>query len=318
MSTRTIHCITFLLIATLFSCSEESPFFSESEARKIIKEANLARDPFHAVTHVAAIINNDIYYFARLDSVPKRLTFTPSQIKTDVKLSADKSQIAYFNEIRTPVIISAVDGTLVKTLTEFSYVRQMDWAKDKKSLYFLSDEKVHIYGASLTITQPQTIHPWDEVASYGMNAKGDHGYFIKHYGDFFHTLKYVSNAKSINRDFKNFDGDQFDYIDFYDNDGNFLLASSDYSGEGYSRIVCVEEYNMYPAYEWDYEQMSSPEFSSEHEVLLYGTMENQLYQVKAVYLGTEAYDGNGLYDVLSKTFTEHTSKTPIYLDWSHQ
>src|SRR4051812_38734483 len=114
MLIRVIYCITYLVAATLFSCSEESPFLSEKEARRIIKEANIARDPFHTVTHVAAIINNDIYYFARLDSVPKRLTFTPSLVKSHVKLSADKTQIVYLNDIGTPVIINAMNGTLVK------------------------------------------------------------------------------------------------------------------------------------------------------------------------------------------------------------
>jgi hypothetical protein len=317
MLIRITRCATILVAVSFFACSEESPFLSENEAKKIIKEANLARDPFHAIKDVVAIINNDIYYFARLDSIPKRLTSTPSQIKTHVKLSADKTQIAYLNSVGTPVIVNAANGTLIKTLTEFSYVRQIDWAKDKKSLYILSDNKIHTSGVALTVTQPQTNHPWDEVVSFSMNSKGDYGYFIKYYGNYYHTLEYVSSTKSLDKQFTNFDGDFYDYIDFYDNNGNFLVAYSDYYGEGFSRVICIQDYNMYAAYEWDYEQMSSPEFSSDHEILLYGTMENQVYELKAVYLGTEAYDGNGIYDVLSKTLTEYKSNSPIYLDWSH-
>jgi hypothetical protein len=311
-----IHCFAFVLAATLFSCSDESPFLTETEARKGIKELNNARDPFHAVTHIAAIINNDVYYFARLDSVPKRLTFTPTVNKTDIKLSADKTQIAYLNNIGTPVVISAVDGSVIATLTAFSYVRQIDWAKDRKSLYFLSEQKIYTYGAPLTVSQPQTTYPWDEVSSFSMNAKGDQGYFIKYYGDFQYTLKYVSSSKSLDKSLKTFDQNSYNFIDFYDNNGNFMLGSRDAS-KAFSRIVCVEDYNFYTAYYWDYEAMTSPEFSSDHEILLYGTMNNQVYQIKAVYLGTEAYEGHGLYDVLTKTITEYTSKSPIYLDWSH-
>lgn len=317
MTVRNIYYVVVLVAATMFSCSEESPFLSEKEARQIIKETNMARDPFHQITNVVAVINNDIYYFKRWDSIPKRLTTTPAQVKTHIKLSSDRTQIAYLNSIGTPVIISAADGKLIKTISDFSYVSQMDWAKDKNALYFLSDKKVYSYGSPLQATQPESSHPWDDVASFSMNGKGDYGYFIKYYGNYFYTLKYVSSSKALDKTFTNFDGDMYDYIDFYDNNGNFLLGESDYYGKGFERIICFQDYNMYPAYEWDYEQMSSPEFSSDHEVLLYGTMENQVYQMKAVYLGTEAYEGHGLYDRLSKTLSEYTSTSQIYLDWSH-
>jgi hypothetical protein len=75
---------------------------------------------------------------------------------------------------------------------------------------------------------------------------------------------------------------------------------------------------MWPAYEWDYETMNSSEFNSDLKILIYSTMEHQVYQLKAVYLGTEVYDGSGIYDVSSKTLIEYTSTTPIYPDWSHQ
>lgn len=83
--------IAFAVLATIVvSCSEESPFLSKEEARKKISEINTNRDPFHYVEDVVAIINNDIYYFERLDSVPRKLTNTPAQSKTHVKLSHDK------------------------------------------------------------------------------------------------------------------------------------------------------------------------------------------------------------------------------------
>jgi hypothetical protein len=318
MTLRNCYFVTTLLTFVLVSCSDESPFFrSEQEAKKIIHDANAARDPFHYITNVVAIINNDIYYFARLDSIPKKLTSSPSLQKTHVKLSTDKTQIAYINTNGNPTIINTADGKLVTTLTQYNYVSQIDWAKDKNSLYFLIGQKVYSYGEPITIQQPMVTHPWDEIPSFSMNAKGDYGYFIRYYGNFYHTLKLISKAKAMDKELRNFEGDRYDYIDFYDNKGNFLLGYSEHSGEGFSRIVCVENYNLYAAYEWDYEQMNTPEFNSDLEILLYGTMEQQLYHIKAVYLGTEAYDRQGLYDVLSKTFTEYKSSSPIYLDWSH-
>jgi hypothetical protein len=316
MNFRTIYTTTTFLAATLFSCSEESPFLSEQEAKSKIKEMTLERDPFHLVEDVVATINNDIYYFELLDSTPERLTFTPQQSKTHVKLSADKTQIAYINSNGNPVII-ARDGKPVTTLTQYNYIKQMDWTKTGNTLYFLIDQKVYFYGDPVTIKQPVITHPWDEVPSYSMNAKGDYGYFIKRYGSYSTTLAHHTEKENKNQEFPNFEGKLFDYIDFYDNNGNFLLGYADYYGEGFSRIACVQDYNFWSVYEWDDDNMYTPEFNGDLEILLYGTMENQVHQVKAVYLGTEAYNGSGLYDVLSKTLTNYPSNSPVYLDWSH-
>jgi hypothetical protein len=315
MNIRTIYIITAFLAATLFSCSEESPFLSRQEATSKIKELELKRDPFHQVRNVVAIINNDIYYFEVLDSIPKRLTSTPLQAKTHVKLSADKTQIAYINSNGNPVIIGR-DGKTISTLTQYNYITQMDWTKTGKTLHFLIGQKVYFYGDPVTLKQPATTHPWDEVRSYSMNAKGDYGYFMKRYGNYFATLMHHTGKDNKDQEFSTFEGDQFDYIDFYDNNGNFLLASSEYYGNGFSKIVCVQDYKFWSVYEWDGENMNTPEFNGEIEVLLYGTMESPVYKLKAVYLGTEAYNGIGLYDVLSKTLTT-TSTSPVYLDWNH-
>src|SRR4051812_21980407 len=96
--------IAFACAACVMACSE-SPFISKEEALRILDSINVARDPFHAVKNVVAIIDNDIYYFNRLDSLPRKLTNTPEQQKTHVNLSPDKTEIAYLNENGSPVII---------------------------------------------------------------------------------------------------------------------------------------------------------------------------------------------------------------------
>jgi hypothetical protein len=317
MYIQRIQFILILAVATL-SCSEESPFLSEDEAKKIVAELNTERDPFHYMEDVVAIIDHDIYYFQRMDSVPKKLTNTPGQSKTHVKLSSDKTQIAYINGAGNPVIINATNGQHVRTLTEYNYIAQMDWAKDSRTLYFLIVQEIYSDGEPVApAMQPEITHPWDEISSFSMNAKGDYAYFIKRYNDFSNRLIYHSESENIDEEYPSFEGDLHDYVDFYDNKGGFLLGYSDPFEDGFSRIICVEDYDPWAAYEWDYENMNTPEFNSDLEILLYGTMEDQLYQIKAVYLGTEAYDGYGLYDVLSMVLTEYTSESPIYLDWGH-
>lgn len=304
--------LTLLLVS---SCAEDSPFLTKKEATKIINDLTTERDPFHGIKDVVAIINNDVYYFARLDSVPKQITFTPTQIKKMVKLSADKSRIAYINSAGNPVIIG-IDGKLIKTLTQYNYIDQMDWAKQQNTLYLLSGNKVYTYGDALTVKQPVAGSSWDDVPSYSMNGIGDYAYQIKRYGDYVYRLYYHSNLKGKDGELYISDAElyNFNYVDFYDNKGNFLLGYSNYPGEPLTRIVCVEDYNFYSKYEWDGEGMNSPTFNSDLEVLLYGTVGNNNYRVKAVYLGTDAY-GDGLSDILTKTLTQYTSKTPVYVDW---
>jgi hypothetical protein len=308
--------IAAALIIVLWSgCKEESPFISKKEATEIIDALNISRDPFHPIKNVVAILNNDVYYFKRLDSIPKRLTSTPTAIKTNIKLSFDKTQIAYINQAGNPVIIRADNGQVLQTLTQYSYIDQMDWAKDRLTLYMLSNRKVVFYGAPLTVIQPASTNPFDEVKSFSMNSLGDQGYFIKNYGEFFRRLKYHSTVKSIDEELS-FNGDTYDYIDFYDNKGNFLVGYNDPFADGIATIVCVQDYKFYPAYSWSGELMSTPEFKAEQEVLLYGTMGSNIHYIKAVYLGTSAYQSTGSQDILNKVIENYPSTTQIYLDWA--
>jgi hypothetical protein len=308
--------IAALLIVLWGGCKEESPFISKKQATEIIDGLNQSRDPFHPIKNVVAILNNDVYYFNRLDSIPKRLTATPTAIKTNIKLSFDKTQIAYINQAGNPVIIRVDNGQVLQTLTQYSYIDQMDWAKDRLTLYMLTDKKVAFYGTPLTIIQPASADPFDEVKSFSMNSLGDQGYFIKNYGDFFKRLKYYSTAKNINQEYLNFDGKMYDYIDFYDNKGNFLVGYNDPFEDGVANIACVQDYKFYPAYSWSGELMSTPEFKTEQEVLIYGTMGSTKHYIKAVYLGTSAYQSIGPQDILTKVIENYPSTTQIYLDWA--
>jgi hypothetical protein len=286
----------------LLSCSE-SPFLSKEEALRLAEEINVSRDPFHAVKNVVAIIDNDIYYFNRLDT-----------IKTHVKLSPDKTEIAYLNKNGNPVIIGASDGELIATLTEFNYITQMDWVKNSHTLYMLIGREVELYGDPVAFTQPESYHPWDDVSSFSMNSIGDQGYYIRRYNDTGgDKLEYHSTNKHLDEVYQNFDGLVYDYIDFYDDQGNFLLGFS--YGEGVDRIVCVQNYNLWSAYEWDHESMQTPEFNATHEILLYGTIEGEEHYVKGVYLGTKAYPSHGAYDRLTKTLADYPSTTHVYVDW---
>ncbi len=315
MRTLKLKAITSLALIALWSSCTESPFLSKEEVHQTVDSLELERYPFHKVKNVVAIIDNDVYYFSRLHSLPKRLTQTPNDVKTHVKLSFDRTQIAYQDEDGHPVIIRADNGEVIETLTQFAYIDQMDWAKDRMTLYMLSDREVMTYGEPLEIIQPNSHHPWDEVKSFSINSIGDQAYFTQYYGEYQTRLRFYSINEDMDDENVSFGGDSFDYIDFYDNTGNFLVGYSDPFEDGFAKIACVQSYGFYYIYEWGEERMNTPAFNPEHEVLLYGTLENQVYQIKGVYLGTEAYQSDGYSDILTKVLEDYTSATPVYLDW---
>jgi hypothetical protein len=295
----------------LTACSDNSPFLSKEEATRLADKINQERDPFYAVKNIVAIIDNDIYYFDGLYSTPRKLTNTPSQQKTFVKLSSDRSKIAYINAVGNPVIISATNGQILETLTQYNYITQMDWVRNSATLFMLIGQEVVLHGAAISFDQPFISHPWDDVFSFSMNSVGDQAYAIQRYNDYGKKFEFQSSNDS--QLYTMFNGR--DYVDFYDDNGNFLVGSRDRYSDAVEDIVCVQNYDSYTSYEWDYELMYTPEFNAEHEVLLYGVSDGSKYFVKAVYLGTDAYEGHGLYDVLSKTLADYPSSKPVYVDW---
>jgi hypothetical protein len=313
---KSLKPVVVLIGVMLLTACEESPFLSRKEADRLAEQINTSRDPFHAVKNVVAIINNDVYYFDRLDTIPRKLTNTPESIKTQVKLSSDKTKVAYINEEGHPVIIDSVDGAPIGTLTQYNYITQMGWVRDSNTLFMLIGREVELYGESIEFLQPESFHPWDEVKSFSMNGIGDQGYIIHRYNGVGEPFEYHSSGKEIDEVFQNFEGDLYDYVDFYDDEGNFLLGYNDPWGDGIERVICVQNYKFWSAYEWDQESMQTPEFNADHEVLLYGTVEGLQHFVKGVYLGTDAYPGSGLYDRLTKTLESYPSSTPVYVDWS--
>lgn len=307
----TVACM--VLLGVLFQCKEEeSPFMPSKEAAyQLADSLNNLENPFHYVKNVVAIIDNDIYYFHKLDEAPQRLTNTPADTKTDIKLSADRSLIAYLNKNGNPVIVRADNGSLVETLSQYNYINQMDWAKDRNTLYMLTDNKVVFHGETLTVTQPLLGHPWDDVKSFSMNSKGDQGYFIKHYGTSSYRLEYRSSTKGITKTYTGFDGDLYDYIDFFNDEGDFLIGHYDYLGNGIESVAVILNYEFFPRYQQEYVPMSTPVFNASHEILIYGTIESASYhRIKAVFMGDIDFDGTDPIQTL-----DYVSKTPIYLDW---
>ncbi len=317
MKMRKLIVLFCVLLTLIFGCTpDDSPFLTKEEAEKEIEALNNSRDPFYPIRNVVAIIDNDIYYFKRLDSIPKRLTNTPTLVKTNVKLSYDRSRIAYLDQIGTPVIIRADNGQQIQKLSQYSYISSMDWAKDRLTLYMLNNGKVVFNGTPLQVTQP--IGTFDQINSFSMNSIGDQAYYVHSPFYFTYTLKFLSSGQKIDDQFNSISSKRYDYVDFYDNKGNFLvgLTQSSYDYK-FSQIACIQNYKFYEAYYWDDDDMVTPDFNADLEVLIFGMSTGSSNFIKCVYLGKKAYNSNSIspMDILRKTISNYPSKSTIYLDW---
>jgi hypothetical protein len=297
-------------------CAEETPFKSKEEVIKEVNDIKNSRNPFHDIRNVVAIMNNDIYYFSRLDSVPRRITFTPDREKTDVRLSPDHTLIAYENEDYYPEIIRADDGTLVEALPDYKYFTQMDWMKDRNTLYVLYNQDVYFWGTPAGSFE-QVGFLWDYVISFSMNSIGDKVYYVQPSEGGSVHMYYTSESQGIKmQEPDGIDADLFDYVDFYDNTGSFMLGNRRYSdSRTMERIVCIQRDKFMKAYEWSKDDMNTPQFNAKNEVLLFGFVEYGVYSIKAVYLGTEFYTPRFVDDRMEYLVEGYTSDDPIDIDW---
>ena len=307
--------LSIALLLGLLSCSSESPFVS----KEVIDELLASRNPFRSVGNIVAIIDNDIYYFAHVDSLPIRITQSPNVIKTDIKLSDAGDKFVYLDKNKTPVIMD-ITGNVLETLSEYSSVKQLGWTNNDKSLYFLVGNKVQVHGEQLEILQPGMGHYYDYVVSYSRNNAGDEAYVIYQYLGFAgrsgNRLQFYSEKNSIDTLFTRLNDESYEigYIDFCGDNGDFIVGHTDFNG----RIFQIHghlNYQFYSHIQWSDEFIVSPVFNSEVEILIAG--QNSASSVlQVLYFGDETYDRKGYLDtkVLDVENRENTSNR-IYVDW---
>jgi hypothetical protein len=211
------------------------------------------------------------------------------------------------------VIINTTDGGVVATLSDYAYPIQMDWADDRLSLYVLIGREVFVYGEVFTAPQPDEYHS-SELYSYSTNSNGDYAYYeYSFYGKKLYFNSPKNNISTAETSY--FEGNFYDYIDFYDNKGGYLLAAK--SPGGFSKIVCVNDYASFSSYRWQPSyDMTSPRFNNDREVLVYGTSYSSApHYIQFVYLGTAAYASEGTSEILNMRMYDYPSNTRIYVDW---
>lgn len=226
--------LAFLL---LVGCQTDNPFLSD----EVIAEF-FARKVPKPVEHVVVIVDNDIYYFRNFDSIPRRITSSPTEKKTHIKISNDHQKIAYLNASGNPVIIDTT-GNVLATLSQFNSIKQMDWSNDGATLYMLINNDIQFYGPAMDIPEIDIEHS-QQVLSAAITKNNDLIYILQHH-PFYHRPNELVIRKS--------DGEDLVVEENTDHFGDMstvnISKDGDYVLVGYSYFnLDYEEIDLYPMY----------------------------------------------------------------------
>ncbi len=175
---KTLLSIIIFLLLFLSHCKNEYPFVSEDE----INEMN------PAVEDVCFIFNKDVYILESSEDLSaKRITFTPTVYKSDVKISHNGKKIAYLLISNSPVIIDR-DGNTIEELNQYTYVDQLDWSADDETLFMLINNDLEFYGPAMDIPDitipdfiPLVLGANTSVISADISVYNDLAYVVKYY-----------------------------------------------------------------------------------------------------------------------------------------
>jgi hypothetical protein len=135
-----VYLLSIFTIILVGSC-EKDPFVSKDAIQHIRDSIASAK----SIQNICFIYNNDVYFLDAISNTPQRITNTPANTKTEVRISHNLQKIAYLNSAGNPEIINR-SGTVLNTLTSYSGIQQMDWSNNDSTLYMLSGDQFYYYG----------------------------------------------------------------------------------------------------------------------------------------------------------------------------
>lgn len=138
-------CFLIICIFSLFVGCKKNPFVPEER----IEEIRDSIAALKSIQNICFIYNNDVYFLDEISNTPQRITSTPTNIKTEVRISHNLQKIAYLNSAGNPEIIDR-NGAVLNILTAYSGIQQMDWSNDDATLYMLSGNSFYYYGPTIS------------------------------------------------------------------------------------------------------------------------------------------------------------------------
>lgn len=171
-------CLSFLAMILLSGSCRKDPYVS----KEIIQHMHDSAIAAKIIVNVCFIYNNDVYFLDNFNNVPKKLTNTPTNTKTEIRISHNLQKIAYINSAGNPEIIDR-NGNILSTLTQFSNIKQMDWSYTDSTLYMLIGNQFQFYGP--VINHPPInfgsipIGPATQVLSATLSKNNDLAYIVE-------------------------------------------------------------------------------------------------------------------------------------------
>lgn len=134
-------CLSCLSMILLSGSCQKDPYVSKD----IIQHMRDSASGTKLVENICFIYNNDVYFLNNFNNTPQKITSTPTNTKTEVRISHNLQKIAYINSAGNPEIIDR-NGNILNTLTQYSYIKQMDWSSNDSTLYMLIGNQFQYYG----------------------------------------------------------------------------------------------------------------------------------------------------------------------------
>lgn len=134
-------CFSCLSLILLLGSCQKDPYVSKDVIQRMRDSASAA----NSVENVCFVYNNDVYFFDNFNNAPQKITNTPANTKTEIRISHNLQKIAYINAAGNPEIIDR-SGNILNTLTQYSNIKQMDWSISDSTLYMLIGNQFQYYG----------------------------------------------------------------------------------------------------------------------------------------------------------------------------
>jgi hypothetical protein len=236
----------------LLACNKENPFVSKDIIDKLVEDKKIK------LYNIAFIYNNDIYLLPRQDSAARRITSTPDQIKTNIRISHDHQKFAYINTNGNPVIINK-DGSIQSVLTQYSNIQSMDWSPNDSTLYMLIYDSLKFFGPSIQLpefTYPGALGSIEiSILSVSVSMHYDLAYIFQYY-NFLEGYKQKLIIKKHDgsvTEKTNMDSQIMGYVNFSGNNTDLVVGYSYYSPVFYmDKIELYSELKDYPDHTFEY------------------------------------------------------------------
>jgi hypothetical protein len=164
----------YLIISIIFfcGCNSENPFISKEQADAILK-----KDEVKPVEYVAALVDDEVYWFRDFDHDPKKLNVFPGGSKEHIRISHDHAQLAFVLDELNIAVMDTL-GHNIKLIPAESGIKQMDWSHDDGTIWALIGNDLEFFGPSLDIPELEK-DPEETILSVAITGQNDVFYVVE-------------------------------------------------------------------------------------------------------------------------------------------